>query len=129
MSADNLSGSWTGIFNYPRGLPSTGFTATLRDVGGVLAGETLEPRYDGTAMLSALVDGRRSGVEVTFVKVYDALDGEHDSVRYQGSVDVTGLEIAGRWDIPNVWSGSFIMVRDGTVVAEVEAEVVEAVAR
>ncbi len=122
MTADDLSGQWTGIFNYPRGLPPTGFTATLRDMGGVLTGETAEPRHDGGATLTAMIDGTRTGLAVTFVKIYDALDGEHDSVRYEGTVDAGGQEITGRWDIPGVWSGTFIMVRDAGVAAADERE-------
>lgn len=127
MSADDLSGAWTGIFNYPQGMPSTGFTAKLRDLGGVLTGETLEPHHGGAGMLGAMIEGRRAGRQVTFAKIYDALDGEHDSVRYEGTLDATGLEIAGRWHIPTVWSGSFIMVRNSGAAVIIEAEAVNEV--
>ncbi len=128
MSADDLSGQWTGIFNYPRGLPSTGFTATLRDEAGLLSGETVEPRYDGAATLHAIIDGRRDGETVRFAKSYDGADGEYDIVRYDGTVDDAGLEIAGRWDIPGIWSGTFIMIREANLGDAVEQQVSETIA-
>jgi hypothetical protein len=120
--ADDLSGRWTGIFNYPRDLPPTGFAATVLDAGGRLSGEVAEPRYDGRGTLQALIDGRRDGSRVRFAKSYDGADGDYDTVRYDGTVDAEGREIAGRWDIPGAWSGTFIMVRD---VENTEAEQAE----
>lgn len=113
MSADDLSGAWRGIFNYPGAAgPPTRFTATLRDAGGLLTGETTEPGLHGGA-LAARLDGRRTGSGVTFGKFYDdAGGGDYDSVAYRGEVDGEGLEITGRWTIPGGWSGSFIMVRE-----------------
>ncbi len=115
--ADDLSGDWRGIFNYPAAQPPTEFTATLHDAGGTLSGHTAEPSLRG-ATITARLDGRRSGAAVTFMKLYDdERDGDYDSVAYQGVVDAEGMEITGRWTIPGGWSGSFIMVREKGVEA------------
>lgn len=122
MSADDLSGEWRGIFNYPGATgPPTEFTATLRDAGGPLTGETAEPGLNG-GTLTARLDGRRADASVTFNKLYDEAAGDYDSVAYQGEVDADGLEITGRWTIPGIWSGTFIMVRERGVDTEAEAE-------
>jgi hypothetical protein len=122
MSADDLSGAWTGIFNYPRDMPATGFAATLHDSASILTGQVIEPRHDGAATLQAIIDGRRDGDRVRFAKSYDGQDGDYDIVRYDGSVDEAGLEITGRWDIPGIWSGTFIMVRDAGTSEEAQDE-------
>jgi len=121
-SPTDLSGGWTGIFSYPRDLPATGFQAVLVDVGGVLTGHVVEPRHDGTGTVEALIDGRRDGARVRFAKSYDGSDGDYDLVRYEGDVDAEGLEITGRWEIPGVWAGTFIMVREGGAAERVGAE-------
>ncbi|WP_419809339.1 hypothetical protein [Sphingomonas sp.] len=112
MSADDLSGEWRGIFNYPRGNPPTAFTAFLNDADGALSGHTVEPNLHGGSAIAARLDGRRSGTAVTFVKLYEDNDVAYDTVAYDGSVDPDGREIAGRWTIAGVWSGTFIMVRE-----------------
>ena len=112
--ADDLSGGWSGIYNYPRTLRPTAFTATLRDSGGLLAGETTEPgqeRHDRGITLHALLDGSREGNAISFIKTYDDPARAHYAVFYTGTVNAEGTEISGRWDIPGVWSGTFIMVR------------------
>lgn len=125
MSADDLSGEWRGIFNYPGAAgPPTEFTATFHDAGGLLTGETVEPGLRG-GTVAARLDGRRTDSTVTFAKLYeDTPDGDYDTVAYEGEVAPDGLEITGRWTIPNVWSGTFIMVRNKGVeeVAEAQAE-------
>jgi hypothetical protein len=59
-----------------------------------------------------VLDGRRNGDAVRFTKYYDDPDGLYDAVLYAGTVDGTGNEINGHWDIPGVWSGPFLMVRE-----------------
>lgn len=112
--ADDLSGGWDGIYNYPRAMRPNAFTATLRDSAGLLAGETSEPsqdREDRGAILHALIEGSREGSAVRFVKTYDTASRAHYAIFYSGTVNGEGSEISGRWDIPGVWSGTFIMVR------------------
>lgn len=121
MSADDLSGRWQGIFNYPRDVPPIGFAAMLYDIDGALTGETVEPAPDGRT-LAAQLDGRRRGSSVTFAKLYNANDGDYDAVAYDGTVAADGQEITGRWSIPGIWSGTFIMVREKGIGTPTETE-------
>lgn len=125
----DLSGRWSGVFNYPTELPATAFLAELHDDGGALSGSIEEPDLfrAGAPSIGALIEGRRDGAAVRFVKFYDATDSGYDSVDYQGVVSDDGDEITGRWDIPGAWSSTFLMVREPA--APVEAELVDAVER
>ncbi|MDB5707310.1 MAG: hypothetical protein JWN66_4426 [Sphingomonas bacterium] len=128
--ADDLSGGWDGIFNYPRGYRPNAFTATLRDAGGFLTGETTEPsqdQCDRNAVLHAWLEGRRDGTAVMFVKSYDDPKRAHYAVHYDGSVTPDGNEINGRWNIPGVWSGTFIMVRKAGKTEEAEQKIAETI--
>jgi hypothetical protein len=128
--AGNLSGAWDGIFNYPRGYRPNAFIATLQDSGGFLTGETTEPsqeQHDRNAILHAWLEGRRDGATITFVKSYDDPARAHYAVRYAGTVTPDGSEISGQWDIPGVWSGTFIMVRKTGTAEMVERKVTETV--
>ena len=108
----DLSGRWRGFFNYPNLLPATEFEAELRDVSGLVTGLTTEPHHDGSgAVLHAVLEGSREGSLVRFRKTYDDLDDYRDTVRYEGRIDSGGDEISGEWNIPGVWSGSFLMIR------------------
>lgn len=67
----DVTGRWSGIYNYPRGLPPNPFTATLQETGGSFTGETIEPSPSpgyGGAQAHALLHGSRSGAMVSFVK-------------------------------------------------------------
>jgi hypothetical protein len=121
----DLGGHWDGIYNYPRTLPPTAFTATLRDHGGAISGEISEPGREGT--LFALIDGRRAGSSVTFVKFYD--DHHARPIRYAGTLNADATEITGTWNIPGDWSGTFIMVRQKREVEEAELKIAEEVER
>jgi hypothetical protein len=128
--ADDLSGRWDGIFNYPRGPGSNHFVAILRDSGGILVGETTEQSDasgDRGATLIAWIEGRHDGGKVSFVKSYDEPTRGHYAVSYQGSVSPDGNEINGIWDIPGIWSGTFIMVRPAGKAIVAEQEIAEPV--
>lgn len=123
MSADDLSGRWQGIYNYP---PESGvraavaFAADLIETSGRLGGTIAEHDAigDGRA-LAAAIDGQRSGTSVEFTKFYEDADPEnYDAVAYRGTVSPDGNEISGRWDIPGAWSGSFIMTRPAAEAIE-----------
>lgn len=121
----DLTGAWTGIYSYPRALPTNGFVAMLRESGGLITGETTERSpsahsdYGGDEA-RAYVDGRRDGVAVHFTKHYDAAHRVGTPVLYQGTISPDGDEITGRWDMPGNWSGTFIMTREARCEAEVE---------
>ena len=119
----DLSGAWRGIFNYPRELPATAFAALLRDADGAISGEIdeLDIFSPDRRPIGALVDGCRKGDAVRFVKYYDAPEG-YDVVHYAGEVAPSGDEITGRWTIPGVWSGTFIMTREPAPAVAVEVE-------
>ncbi len=129
-AAVDLTGRWDGIFNYPAGDRSNTFIATLRDSGGQFVGETTEPSddlNDCEATLIAWVEGQHDGMTVAFRKSYDDPTRADYAVSYRGSVSGDGLEINGTWDIPNVWSGTFIMVRPAAQAASIEQAVAETV--
>ncbi|HEY1605223.1 MAG TPA: hypothetical protein VGF77_06455 [Allosphingosinicella sp.] len=107
----DLSGRWSGLYNYPHSMPPTPFEAEIRDQGGRIAGETIEPGRDGT--MHAMIAGRRAGCDVHFVKTYDDLLPDGAPVDYRGAVAESGDEIHGRWEIAGNWSGTFLMIREG----------------
>jgi hypothetical protein len=125
MSADDLSGEWRGIFNYPAGAPPTEFVAVLTDADGGLIGHSVEPGLRG-GEVTARLDGRRTGDAVSFVKLYEQDDDLYDDVTYAGTIGAEGHEITGRWSIPGNWSGTFIMVRERDAPAEPEAVTADA---
>lgn len=125
----DLSGHWTGIFNFPSLLPPGGFEATIRDSAGAISGVTTEKgcMFDpaGT-ILEAVLEGSRDGSLLTFRKIYsDEL--RPDVVQYQGHIQPGGDEIQGEWTIPGDWSGTFLMVRASKTAAAAERQVGEKV--
>ena len=117
----DLSGRWSGIFSYPSLFPPNNFEAEIRDSGGLITGVITQPREffepSGPAR-QAIIDGRREGDNVTFVKFYDDLD--RPTPHYHGRIEAGGDEVNGEWTIPGDWSGTFIMIRQGKEAAEEE---------
>jgi len=110
----DIGGQWSGVYNYPPGhdAPAIAFDAALAQQGGRFTGTIEEDDVlFGGGRLTAVVDGTLDGRRVEFVKFYDSGAEEYDTVRYAGALSEDGLEIAGRWAIPNDGSGTFIMVR------------------
>lgn len=108
----DLSGRWSGIFSYPSLLPPNSFEAEIRDVGGLITGVITQPREGfepSGPPRQAMIDGRREGEDVTFVKFYDDLD--RPTPHYHGRIQAGGDEVNGEWTIPGDWSGTFIMIR------------------
>ncbi|HEX8127380.1 MAG TPA: hypothetical protein VF548_17530 [Allosphingosinicella sp.] len=127
----DLSGRWTGMFNYPGPFPPVAFEAELLDQGGSISGTISEP--DGSAgggagILHSIVDGARDGAAVSFTKVYEDEDRMPEPVFYSGSVQPDGNEISGRWEIAGEWSGTFLMVRNPGAAEPAEEAVGEEVA-
>ena len=111
---DDLSGRWSGFYNYPNDRPPTPFEAELRDHGGRLSGIVTEPgdtRASKGMTLHAVLQGERKGSEVRFAKRYDYLPRAHYAVDYQGRIAPGGDEIEGEWRIVGAWSGTFLMIR------------------
>jgi hypothetical protein len=108
-----LNGRWIGIYNYPDDSPPVPFDAVLFESGGRISGTIEEvDEYLGDEHLTATVDGSRDGEAVRFAKFYDNGDEDFDTVLYDGTVKAESTEIHGRWEIPGIWSGSFIMTRE-----------------
>src|SRR3546814_17044997 len=61
--------------------------------------------------LHAVIDGRRKGGSIRFLKMYDEAEGGYDVVHYDGALHADGNEIEGQWQIAGIWSGTFLMIR------------------
>lgn len=112
----SLTGVWQGLFSYPRQYRAAGFMAMLIEAGAALSGSTSEravgrPR-DGRPV-SAFLSGHRAGRQVHFVKHYEGPEEPNHAVHYEGALSADGMEIDGRWFIPDSWAGRFLMIRSG----------------
>jgi hypothetical protein len=120
----SLSGAWSGAYSYPNNAgPETVFNVEIEEVGGAFTGALQEPnllRPHLGPVVTADIEGVRSGQSVAFTKFYDGSGGMSHAVRYEGNADAALMRIDGRWTIPGAWSGTFFMVRDD-VGAEAEA--------
>jgi hypothetical protein len=111
----DLSGHWTGFYNYPDQGHPVSFEAELRESSGCVTGTITEiaDTIDTVGQtLHAVIDGRRELNSVRFLKMYDETKAGYDIVRYDGTLDAEGNEIEGRWQIPGTWSGTFLMIRN-----------------
>lgn len=119
---DNLTGVWHGQYSYPAPqVKPVGFVATLIDFAGSLSGSTHEETAigPGPAQLFAVLEGRRTGTEVMFVKTYDPAVEDWQDILYEGTLNSDATEISGTWVIPGVWAGPFLMIREqGKAVAK-----------
>jgi hypothetical protein len=111
-----LTGLWNGLFSYPRRYDPTTFVAILIQSGASFSGTTHEPgaiKQIPGGLLYATLRGQRAYTAVSFIKTYDGTGGWTHSVKYEGMLSDDGTEIEGRWHVPGVWSGKFLMVRSG----------------
>ncbi|MCA0425159.1 MAG: hypothetical protein LCH61_17890 [Proteobacteria bacterium] len=109
-ASQSLTGVWHGLYSYPVAwMPPAHFTATMIDSGGVLSGTTHEET--GRGVMRALVEGSLEGGVVRFVKVYSPASEEFQDVIYTGTLSADRTEIEGEWTVPDVWSGTFLMIR------------------
>jgi hypothetical protein len=112
--ADSLTGIWHGIYSYPREQAAVSFVATLIETGRAVSGTVHEPCMVGgppNETLFATLDGSRRDGMVTFTKTYDGTNPLYGTVAYEGRLSGDRTEIEGRWSIPGVWSGKFLMIR------------------
>ena len=108
----DLTGEWSGIYNYPARYPPNSFEASIRDAGGIITGVIRQPGefFESAGIHQhAVIEGTRQGSLVRWVKIYDDLGRAtpHDL----GTVLADGDEIEGTWHIPGDWSGTFMMMR------------------
>jgi hypothetical protein len=115
--ARNLTAVWHGLYSYPRLYGSVSFVATLIETKTLVTGSTHEPCTLGDGphdTLYATLLGSRQDSLVSFVKTYDAQDRGYGTVEYEGTLSADGSEIEGRWTVPRVWSGKFLMIRSAS---------------
>src|SRR3546814_2856329 len=86
---------------YPDG-PPVPFEAQLRESSGCVTGTTTETS-DLVAghgqTLHAVIDGRRKGGSIRFLKMYDEAEGGYDVVHYDGALHADGNENEGQWPV------------------------------
>ena len=122
----DLSGQWSGIYNYPALYPPNTFEATIRDGGGVITGVIVQPGEffePAETVQHAVIEGTSEGSQLSFVKMYDDLN--RPTPHYHGVVQPGGDEIEGEWTIPGNWSGTFLMIRGPRAAASVARRVTE----
>lgn len=121
-----VSGVWTGRFEYENGAPdSVPFSAWLRAEAGRVTGSMLEPNTfvkDHGDELDSSLRGHIDEVEMVFLKTYHGLDQE--PVYCEGKIVDDGTRIIGRWYFgwPDEQSGTFEMKRDALARAEVNTQ-------
>lgn len=126
----SLTGMWRGLFSYPRFFEPNPFVAILVQSGAGISGTTHEPCQVGPGrggVLYATLAGTRAGAAVSFVKAYDGSAGWTHAVSYKGRLSADGNEIEGRWHVPGVWSGRFLMLRAGKEQAAIQRKAMEPV--
>ena len=124
----DLSGEWSGIYNYPAHYPPNSFEAVIRDSGGAISGVIRQPgeffEPPGTFQ-HAVIEGSREGSLLRFVKIYDDLS--RPTPHYRGTIQPGGDEIEGEWTIPGDWSGTFLMIRGSRAQEEMVRRIEEKV--
>jgi len=116
----SLSGEWSGVFSYDLDARnSVHFSAKLTQDGARIVGTSEEIAELGEARgaaISATLQGRRNGVRVSWLKLYDRMLKAYDEVAYEGQVNEDATEISGQWRIPGNWSGTFLMIRTSSLM-------------
>lgn len=126
----DLSGAWSGVYRYPKALKPVSFSAVLTETGSWLVGTTQEVASASVSRglnLTATLQGRRTGRDVTWLKTYDGEDPAYDAVRYQGIISADGTTINGIWIVPSNWSGTFTMTRPVGTAAAIQRKIAEMV--
>lgn len=120
----DLSGHWSGEFDYPAGQgPTTPFVAIIEDRGGHLTGTISEHDLFSGAIIEAVLAGSRGGASVDFTKTYGpGASALYDQpVDYVGRVNADGTVIDGMWSLLDL-DGRFSMRRDLAGEADVAVE-------
>jgi hypothetical protein len=115
----SLTGVWSGVFSYASDSRSpVSFSAKLTQKGAWIVGASEEIAELGAARgaaISATLQGRRDGVRVSWLKLYDRMLGFYNEVAYEGQINDDATEISGQWRIPGNWSGTFLMIRESSL--------------
>ncbi len=118
MDNVDISGEWTGVYDYPSNEDvAVPFRADLSDINGIISGDVREPNTFVNKVgneLFSLVNGKRDGLSITFLKIYESSE-ETDSyeIIYEGAINRDITIIQGIWKTTDdlTWSGPFIMNR------------------
>lgn len=118
MNHRDVSGVWTGVYDYLEGdLEPTPFTTRLTERGASLSGEIVEPNTFCPVLgpeLWSTLSGSRIGGKVSFVKIYDDQETLDYEIFYEGLLMDDDTKIEGRWTTvegPYSNSGPFVMNR------------------
>jgi hypothetical protein len=117
----NLTGQWSGLFNYPEQFLAGAFEANLIEISGIVSGATNESgqcEQDFHLSVSAHIEGQRANNSVSFTKFYDSPLPDYLPVEYTGKLSPEGDELSGVWQVSAAWSGTFIMIRKAQAVLE-----------
>ncbi len=118
----NLTGVWQGLYSYESIQEPVPFMATVLDTGNFISGATHENCLVGGlrhGAPTAMIDGNRRALHVSFTKKYDGSEGWDHAVVYDGDATPDGTEIVGRWILPEGLTGYFLMVRDARKAQEI----------
>src|ERR1035438_10092208 len=111
-SGVDLTGVWHGLYTYSRSQESVSFVATLIETHSYISGSIHEPKTAGDppyGTMYATLLGTRHGSAVAFLKTYDTLDPIYrPPIAYEGTLSGDETEIEGRWNIQNIWFGTFL---------------------
>ena len=112
----SLTGSWSGAYRYPtNAFPEVVFNAQIEERQGAFVGTIQQPNIElrrvKASLLSADIEGTRSGLSISFTKFYGP-EAELDfAIRYEGEANEALTRIEGTWTNPG-WYGTFFMTRD-----------------
>ncbi len=122
-SSESLSGTWTGVYDYPtefhgHDLEATPFNAHITEIEGMITGEIDEPntlsKAAGVGMLFSKIEGQRIGQRAHFIKTYERLPETGHEISYEGTANEDFTRIEGMWTTIEgslSWSGPFVMDR------------------
>lgn len=102
LSAQELTGTWTGQYMYEDGRKAVEFKASITSADTKFWGSVSEPSTfaaSNAPALSANIFGEVAGNRVTFKKNYDGTGGVTHWVEYTGALDQTAHRIDGVWSI------------------------------
>ncbi len=125
-SSENISGFWTGVYDYPRNYKQpVPFNVILTEDSNILRGEIIEPNTMSPVQnkgLFASLSGTRQGQNINFLKTYEGVPKASHSLLYEGTLDASHTKIEGMWrsvEHPS-WSGPFVMNRSSGKEERVE---------
>jgi hypothetical protein len=128
----NISGEWTGVYDYPDNeSDAVPFKATVSDMDGLVSGSIIEPNTfveDGNTELFSVINGKRDGLYITFLKIYESSEyTDSYEIIYEGTLTKDMTVIQGTWKTTDdmTWSGPFVMNRAAKIEIKREQKIEE----